>query len=192
MNWIFKLALNQRTADDREKEEGAITVAETLIALGVGAAVLAAVFAGVPAVMESRNASNGLSGLAQAATSVRMTFGSRNNFNGLTTELASRLSGFPRSFRSGSRVIHPWGGTINVAGASDNFTITFNDLPTGACSSMVASSLELADSVTVGGTTVDLTATDDTETEDSDEGRPARIGELCSGSDIDVVWTFSG
>ncbi len=173
-----------RTAEDN-LELGAITVAETLIALGVGATVLAAVFAGVPALIESRNASSGLSGLAQIATSIRATFGGRNDFDGLTTELAADLSGFPRNFISGTNVRHPWGGDIAIAGNGQNFTVTFEDMPSNGCSSMVAASVDIAETVSIGGTEVDL-APDDENT------APTNIGNLCSASTPpDVAWVFS-
>ena len=171
------------------RELGAITVAETLIALGVGATVLAGVFAGVPALVESRNVSSGLSGLSQITTSVRATFGSRPSFDGLNTELATNLSGFPRNFISGSSVIHPWGGNVEIAGSDRVFSVTFTEMPTDGCASIVTASLDIADSVSVGGTTVDIGAT----AGDEDEPNPSDIGKLCNvGSPPDVVWQFSG
>ncbi len=161
---------------DNNSELGAITVAETLIALGIGATVLATVFAGLPALIESRNSSTGLSGLAQISTAVRTTFGGRNNFIGLTTPLAMSLSGFPQNFIVGGNAKHPWGGDIVITGEGQSFTVEFKEMPSKACSSMVASSIQLADSVNVGGQPINLNS---------------NIGELCKSNDNDIEWKFS-
>ena len=93
----------------RNREKGAITVMETLIALVIGTAVLSGVFAGIPALQDARRSTTGINGLMQIATSIRSTFGTRNNFTGLTTALATQLAGFPRNFMDGTNVRHPWG-----------------------------------------------------------------------------------
>ena len=180
---------------DNNKEKGAITVAETLIALGVGATVIAVVFAGIPALVNARNSSAGVSGLTQIAVSVRSTFGARNDFTGLSTELARNLSGFPPNFISGNTTVHPWGGTIDVLPATsvDQFTVTFNAMPADGCSSIATTTIDLVESVNIGGTEVDLSATDDAATLDTDESEAADIAGLCNANaPADVIWTFQG
>ena len=193
MKFVKNRFRSLRRASGQDRERGAITVAETLIALGIGATVLAVVFGAVPALIDSRNTSKALSGLAQAATTVRMTFGMRNNYTGLTADLASQLAGFPRQFFSAGDLKHPWGGDINFAAASDNaqhFTIEFEDMPSDACVSLVTSSLDLATSVTVGSTAVDMSVVNDTSTTAGDEGVIAKVAGLCTAN-VDVRWEFT-
>ena len=193
MNFLLNLIKRIRRYPGKDRERGAITIAETLIALGVGATVLAVVFAAVPALIASRNANNALNGLAQAATSVRMTFGPRNNYTGLTDDLASSLAGFPRQFISGSNLRHPWGGAIAFAPVTDNiqrFAITFKDMPSDACATLVMSTMDLATLITVGTTTVNNLAVDDFSTQDVDEGTAANIAGLCVAN-VDVEWVFT-
>lgn len=171
----------------KDSQRGAITVAETLISLGVGTTVLAAVFAGVPALLESRNTSNALSGLTQTATTVRVTFGARNSFDGLTTEIASGLSGFPSLFKNGDSVVHPWGGALEVSGSGQEFTITFEDMPEKGCGSIASATLNLAQNLSIGGTSILEPGEDDGE----DTSEFATIESLCSAADNDLVWTFS-
>ena len=178
----------------RNREKGAITVMETLIALVVGTAVMAAVFAGIPALQDARRSTTGINGLMQIATSVRSTFGIRNNFTGLTTDLATSLAGFPRNFIDGENVRHPWGGTVDIAVDPDNsqqFTITFNDVDNAGCTTVVTTSVNLAEEVDVGGTVVTLGAVDDADTPDEDESSAANIAALCE-NDIEIEWTFTG
>ena len=180
---------------DTDTQKGAITVAETLIALGVGATVIAVVFAGIPALVNARNSSAGVSGLTQVAVAVRSTFGARNDFTGLTTELAKKLSGFPPNFIVGSSAKHPWGGDIDVlpVSGSDEFTVTFKDMPADGCTSIATSTIDLVESVSIGGTVVDLSAEDKADTLDTDESEAADIAGLCSsGPPNDVIWTFRG
>ena len=117
LKWLRR---KPRKDSQSDPEKGAITVAETLIALGIGASILAVVFAGIPALTSARNHSTSMSGLTQMATSIRSTFGVRNNFAGLDTDLARQLAGFPPNFVGGDDVIrHPWGGIVTITGDTD-------------------------------------------------------------------------
>ncbi len=191
---LFLTRLRALVKTDPDKEKGAITVAETLIALGVGATVLAVVFAGIPALVNARNSSAAVSGLTQIAVAVRSTFSARNDFTGLTIDLAKNLSGFPPNFISGTSVKHPWGGAIDVlpVSGSDEFTITFEDMPADGCTSIATTTIDLVEEISIGQTTVDLSATDDGNT-DVDEGRAADIAGLCNTNPPnDLIWTFQG
>ena len=172
-----------------DPEKGAITVAETLIALGIGSTVLAIVFAGIPALTDARNHSTSMSGLTQMVTSIRSTFGVRNNFDGLDTDLARQLAGFPPNFVAGDDVIrHPWGGTVTITGDVDGtFDIAFGDLPESSCSQLVTSTVELAQSIDVGGTVLGTAGVDDK----GDPIAPEAVTELCDGG-AEVTWTFRG
>ncbi|MDE0310046.1 MAG: type 4 pilus major pilin [Acidiferrobacterales bacterium] len=179
---------------EENKEKGAVTVAETLIALGVGATVLAVVFAGIPALVNARNSSAAVSGLTQIAVSVRSTFSARSDFTGLTIELVKNLSGFPPNFISGNSVKHPWGGEIDVApvATTGEFTVTFKEMPSDGCTSIATTTIDLVEQVNIGGTEVNLSATDDTSTP-NDEGQAADIAALCNATPPnDIVWTFKG
>ncbi len=183
-----------RNKSKSERQKGAITVAETLIALGVGATVLAVVFAGIPALVAARNASTGMNGLTQIVSAVRMTFGVRNNFGGLNTALAQNLAGFPQHFlvEGEDSPQHPWNGDVDITGTGRTFTVEFQDMPDDACSSLVATTAEMAQSVEIDGTVLDLEAENDPNTPD-DESIAADIASLCSNSPPNnVVWTFRG
>ena len=186
LKWLRR---KPRKDSQSDPETGAITVAETLIALGIGASILAVVFAGIPALTSARNHSTSMSGLTQMATSIRSTFGVRNNFAGLDTDLARQLAGFPPNFVGGDDIIrHPWGGIVTITGATDGtFDIAFADLPESSCSQLVTSTADLAQSIDVGGTVLG------SEGEDADGNAtdPQAVTELCDGG-AEVTWTFRG
>ena len=183
------LRRHQRKETKPDPEKGAITVAETLIALGIGATVLAVVFAGIPALTDARNHSTSMSGLTQIVTSIRSTFGVRNNFEGLTTELARQLAGFPPNFLSGDDVRHPWGGIVTITGANDGtFDIAFAAMPEAACSQLVTSTADLAQTIDVGGTVLGSAGPADAEGNPTD---PQAVTDLCDGGGA-VTWTFRG
>ncbi len=173
----------------KDSEKGAITVAETLIALGIGATVIGVVFAGIPAMINARNASTGLTGLMQIATVVRNTYGIRNNFTGLDTELAVRLAGFPPHFVDEDAAQHPWGGAITIGpnANTQRFDITFEDMPEDGCNQIVASTQDAVETITIGGSSIGEDQDGDPNTVD-----PATITDLCDGGDTDIVWTFGG
>ncbi len=185
---VRRITVSART----QREKGAITVAETLIALAVGSAVLAGVFAGLPALQEARHASSGLNGLSQLVTTIRATFGPRNSFSGLDTALAQTLAGFPRSFLEGSAAKHPWGGAITVAAVTGNtrqFEVTFDDVTESGCTSIVASTLDFAEEVDVGGKVIGLKYKNGSVSTDAD-AVTATVAAECD-DEVDIKWTFS-
>lgn len=174
---------------DHDKEKGAITVAETLIALGIGATVLALVFAGIPALVNARNSSAAVNGLTQIAVAVRSTFSSRSDFTGLTIDLVKNLSGFPPSFIAGTSVKHPWGGEIDVLPVSgtDQFSISFKEMPADGCTAITTTTIDLVKAIKIGATTVNLSPAD------KEVSKVAEIVRLCNTSPPnDIVWTFQG
>ena len=186
LNWLRR---KPRKDSQSDPEKGAITVAETLIALGIGSTILAVVFAGIPALTDARNHSTSMSGLTQIVTSIRSTFGVRNNFDGLDTDLARQLAGFPPNFVAGDDIIrHPWGGTVTITGDTDGtFDITFNDMPESSCSQLVTSTVELAQTIDIGGTVLGTAGVDG-------DGNPIAaqaVTALCDGG-AEVTWTFRG
>ncbi len=193
---IFRKILNFfRRARRQDREKGAITVAETLIALGVGSAILAVVFAGIPALTSARDTNAAQNGLAQLATAVRSTFGARADFTGLNTHLATSLAGFPQHFRAGDNAVHPWGGAVAVDVVSGNtrqFTVEFAEVPTRGCTTIATATLALAHQIQIGTTVIDLDAEDDLTTPDEDESSAANIAGLCAAADeVDITWTFT-
>ncbi len=193
VHFFFQLAIRiVRSTPKTEQQKGAITVAETLIALGVGATVLAVVFAGIPALVAARNASTGMNGLTQIVSTVRMTFGVRNNFTGLNTALARNLAGFPQHFiiEGETAPQHPWNGDVEITGAGQSFSVEFTGMPDAACASLVATTAEMAESVDIGGNVLDLSAD---APSDPNTVNTADIADLCSTTPPnDVVWTFRG
>ena len=186
LNWLRRKPRKDSWIDP---EKGAITIAETLIALGIGATVLAVVFAGIPALTDARNHSTSMSGLTQIVTSIRSTFGVRNNFEGLTTDLARQLAGFPPNFRSGDDIRHPWGGIVTITGDTDGtFDVAFADMPEAACSQLVTSTADLAQAIDVGGTVLGSAGPDDPDGNPTD---PQAVTDLCDGGG-EVTWTFRG
>ena len=186
LEWLRR---KPRKDSHSDPEKGAITVAETLIALGIGSTVLAVVFAGIPALTDARNHSTSMSGLTQMATSIRSTFGVRNNFAGLDTDLARQLAGFPPNFVAGDDIIrHPWGGIVTITGDTDGtFDIAFADLPESSCSQLVTSTVDLAQAIDVGGTVLGTAGTDG----DGNPTAPQAVTALCDGG-AEVTWTFRG
>ena len=186
LKWLRR---KPRKDSQSDPEKGAITIAETLIALGIGATVLAVVFAGIPALTDARNHSTSMSGLTQIVTSIRSTFGVRNNFDGLTTELARQLAGFPPNFLAGDDVRHPWGGIVTITGDDDGtFDVAFAAMPETACSQLVTSTADLAQTIDVGGTVLGSDGPDDVDGNPTD---PQAVTELCNGGAA-VTWTFRG
>ena len=130
-----------------------------------------------------------MSGLTQIVTSIRSTFGVRNNFDGLDTDLARQLAGFPPNFVGGDDIIrHPWGGLVTITGDNDGtFDVAFADLPESSCSQLVTSTADLAQSIDVGGTVLGTAGEDG----DGNPTDPQAVTDLCDGG-AEVTWTFRG
>ncbi len=190
---LISLAVNRRKSKQAayDSEKGAITVAETLIALGIGATVIGVVFAGIPAMINARNATTGLNGLLQISTVVRNTYGIRNTYAGLNTELAIDFAGFPPHFIINNGARHPWGGAIVVSSTGDNderFMIQFSDMPEEGCVQIAASSQDTAEILTIDNSEIGV----DSAPNDPDNDELTTITGLCEEGDKDVAWTFGG
>ena len=190
---IFRKTLNRlRSAAARNRQRGAITITEALIVIGIGGTIVAGGIAMVPVLQNSLRVSDAQSGLSQIVVAVRGTFGARNSYQGLTTELAAGLAGFPRDFVSGTDVLHPWNEDVQI-GPGDTtreFFIQFDSMESGPCASVATSTLDMAESVVIGSTTVDLDAVDDAATTAVDESEAANIAGLCTDG-VNVRWNFA-
>ena len=83
---------------------------------------------------------------------------------------------------------HPWGGTVTITGDTDGtFDIAFDDMPESSCSQLVTSTVELAQTIDVGGTVLGTAGVDG----DGNPIAPEAVTDLCDGGAA-VTWTFRG
>jgi type II secretory pathway pseudopilin PulG len=178
------LARNALTSDraDRSREAG-ITLLEVVLSLMIAAAVI------ISAVMFFVNARGGASAndairqVQSISSAVSSLYGTRADFDGLTTENAIAAGIFPDSMVSGTRVINGWGGDVTVetnSTDSTSFDLTFEGVPGDACIRLVSStgSGNSIRSIKVGASSVSLPAS------------PADAAAACDEDDNDITWTL--
>jgi len=73
--------------------------------------------------------------ISAIASETRGLYQAAQNFDGVTTATLINAGGVPSSLVNGSTIANEWGGNIAIASADpfDNFTVTYDDVPTAAC-----------------------------------------------------------
>lgn len=112
---------------------------------------------------ESSKVQEAVGGLTGLSAVIRNQFQSQGDYQGLTEALVFRSTNVPVNMKSvvnTDNLRHPWSQTaaaVLVAPAASpyaNFTITFAELPRGACVEITSKVYKSFTSMTVNGTTV--------------------------------------
>ena len=136
--------------------------------------------------------------LTSLQSQVRALFQSQSNFG--TSDLASVLiaaNAVPSSLQKDSNsdgdndsIVSPFGTTVTVTGATQNFTVKVEDVSVDICSRVVA--FDSTGNGTVG--TGIVSVSDGTDT-DSDGLTSSAAATFCTANDVkgevDLTWTFS-
>lgn len=133
----FAAALNRNKA--AEVNNKGFSLVEASIVLGIVALVIGGIWVGAAAVTENFKVSKAEEQVLTIAQELRrFYFGSRSTA-GLTTAVAINQNLFPVDMVYGSTAQNPWDGSVaiaSVSGNTQNFSITFNNIPSDACATI--------------------------------------------------------
>lgn len=142
--------------------QAGMTLTESLLVLGIGAAVAVLAYGGYKMATGMVSASSQVRGVTQLAAGINRIYGVTANYSTLnnTNVVSSKI--VPSDFKvNGTNITTAWGGAITVgpgnqAGATPNtmFKITINSVPTDNCVDFVSGIASAATTLWVNGTTV--------------------------------------
>jgi len=110
---------------------------------------------------------------------IQKLYSGSNNYSGLNNALAIKSGLVPQQLLKGASINAPWGGPITLATGSNSgtFTVSVSAIKENDCISMSTYQLEVWESVTVNGSTLDKNAA------------VASATSLCSGPSNTIVYT---
>lgn len=166
MQRSFTVAKRKMVSHARSGEIGA-TLLELVMFIGLAALILIGGVAWYMTASEGQRVSDEVSNLNAITAIVRNTYTTQNNFNGLNNSVITRSSQFPDKMRiagTPGTIKSSWDqngvdlAPATVVSADDSFTITYNDVPEGACIDFTTRTFRFFEQTTVNGTVVNSVA----------------------------------
>lgn len=164
-------ALNLKTRNNMHtlKHQAGMTLTESLLVLAVGALVAVLAYGGYKMAVGNVNEQAAVDSSARMLSAIKKSFGSSGNYTtSVTTENLSKSGIVPTEFKIvGTEVVAPWGtgsskitiaGTGTAAAPVNTVPVTFTNVPTNICLSLMAGIEGFTESMTVapaGGGTAD-------------------------------------
>lgn len=165
----------------RPRRRGAVTNQDLIINLTIGAVIVAFAI-GIGFWLKSVYDRNQLVEQASTiASGVQRLFGGSRDFgSGALNSSLITSQNVPRKLVVAGDLVHVFGGAIAVEGAGANFTITFENLPSGACAELAqkASNGDGAASVTINGSSLGQNV------------NPTAAADACTDASNQVVLAF--
>lgn len=111
-------------------------IAGAVILLGITLAVIG--LQHLHQTQANERVSNTISQLGTIVSQVHQSYGTNpNGYTGITVSDLIKLGAFPESMVKGTSAVDAWGGLVTVSSAAVNeWTLTFNGLPSSACAKM--------------------------------------------------------
>lgn len=176
------------TETQTRKQEAGFSLLELLLVVGVGALLLLAGIATYRLVTQGTSSNEAVRVLTTIKEKTQRAFqGQRGYTNGNLVNTLVTMNAFPAGvLNDADEPIHPWGGAIDIQGAGQNFTITFEGVPADACISL-GTSFDEEDTdfvqLDIGGTIFE----DDGGTEINAVNL---TGPCDQAGGVDMAWTF--
>lgn len=137
------------------KNQAGLGLIELMIAIGI-ALVIAAITLGVAAQVRADNKINQLQTQIVQVASQAQSLGSGTNYEGVDTAMLINGKKVPANWvieaDGSSEIRHAFDATIVVGDNSGALEVTINDIPVGACTTVVNNTLANFRAITIGST----------------------------------------
>ncbi len=186
-------ALRRLFAQRADKRNAGVTMMELLVWIAVAGIILAGVIVTFQKVLGGNKTNTAQTQLMELQTGIRNLWANTNDFGtGDLTATLKSANQLPATMIDGANVVNPWGGSVTVTGATAQFTIQFNGVPTDACTKLsLVSAANTAGagsgitSVKVNGSTLSIPVAPAAAT-----AACGQSGSGASGGNT-LVWTFT-
>lgn len=125
-----------------------------ILTLALGAGVLTTVYTAYAADQAAAAAAQATAEAAQIQQSVSSAYASAPDYQSLNNAAAVREGLFPASTLRAGQPVNPWGGSIQVAGLTNGYALTFETVPASACGRLAAAGARDWDDVKINGQSV--------------------------------------
>lgn len=142
------------------KKQSGFTLFETMLVAVLVLLTITVIYNVFIRSQSQANANNEATQVTSILSGIKSTYGARQNFAGLTTQVLINAGGFPSNMVSGANVSNVWGGSVTVAaaniapGTNNGFAITYASVPQVECAALTSQVAGVFRIVTVNGTAV--------------------------------------
>jgi len=175
--------------------QAGMTLTESLLVLGIGAAVAVLAYGGYKMATGMVSASSQVRGITQLAAGIQRVFGVAGNYADVSAANVINSRIVPSDFKVGGGVItHAWGNSVvpqpgnQVGAGTTQFRITINGVPQNVCVDFLSGISSAATTLWAGGTTA---GTHDVK-DSTGTYYPARAATQCGSSATTNVILVAG
>ncbi len=112
-----------------------LSLIEASMVLALSAIVVSGVMYYYQAASDNNKTQSTVSEVMSIVSAVNGLYVGTSGYAGLTKDVIMNTSAIPENYKSGTDIIHPFGGKIDIGATDDNtkYYIILNDVPQGAC-----------------------------------------------------------
>lgn len=125
-----------------------------MLTLAVSAGIIATVFTIYGADVNASQAAETGALATRIRENVQRAYAASPDYLMLNNTSALREGLIPATTLHGGQPLTPWGGAIQVAGMTNGYALTYEQVPTGSCAPLVANAARGWDDVTIDGVSV--------------------------------------
>ncbi|HDY6439557.1 TPA: pilus assembly protein [Escherichia coli] len=131
---------------NNKKEEKGLSLIESAMVLALAATVTAGVMFYYQAASDSNKTQAAISEVMSATSAINGLYIGQSNYSGLSASVLKNSSAIPENYKSGDKIMNPFGGELTVEAPENNNTafgyhLTLDKLPKSACISLATLNL---------------------------------------------------
>lgn len=193
----MRLIFNHPKINNKKEEKG-LSLIESAMVLALAATVTAGVMFYYQSASDSNKTQSAISEVMSATSAINGLYIGQSSYNGLSATVLKNSSAIPENYKSGDKIMNPFGGELKVGHAEPNkgfgYYIALENLPKSACISLAT--LNLGTSAAGYGVRNDANGLGSISLADSGNGvrktpiSPSDAADMCNGTTNKVVAYF--
>ncbi|HGZ2021463.1 TPA: type 4 pilus major pilin [Escherichia coli] len=140
----MRLIFNHPKINNKKDEKG-LSLIESAMVLALAATVTAGVMFYYQSASDSNKTQSAISEVMSATSAINGLYIGQSSYSGLSATVLTNSSAIPENYKSGGKIMNPFGGELKVGPASDGkgfgYYIALENLPKSACISLATLNL---------------------------------------------------
>ncbi|HCN7760826.1 type 4 pilus major pilin [Escherichia coli] len=140
----MRLIFNHPKINNKKDEKG-LSLIESAMVLALAATVTAGVMFYYQSASDSNKTQSAISEVMSATSAINGLYIGQSSYDGLTASVLKNSSAIPENYKSGEKIMNPFGGELKVgaatAGKGFGYYIALENLPKSACISLATLNL---------------------------------------------------
>ncbi|HAI2046110.1 major pilin structural unit bundlin [Escherichia coli] len=140
----MRLIFNHPKINNKKDEKG-LSLIESAMVLALAATVTAGVMFYYQSASDSNKTQSAISEVMSATSAINGLYIGQSSYSGLSATVLTNSSAIPENYKSGGKIMNPFGGELKVGAASDGkgfgYYIALENLPKSACISLATLNL---------------------------------------------------